>query len=312
MEVMKDNEKTSTRRTPVTIQVLESYPNEWYCLLDSGDGRKLEKVGPYILIRPEAEAIWPPALPEKEWSAAHAEFVVTQEKNGGHWEMYKKMPDQWMVSYRGLQIRLEIGNTKQIGIFPEQSVHWEWMENRIKHQGRKLKVLNLFGYTGVASLAAAKSGATVTHLDASKKSVGWGMDNQKLSHLENQPIRWIVDDAIKFVEREARRNSCYDGILLDPPKFGRGPKGEVWEFYKLIPNLLQACRAILTPEPDFVILTAYAVKASSITLKNAMDDLMKKYAGSSTAGELTLVEKSGDRRLPTSIFVRWQADQLGD
>ncbi len=202
-----------------------------------------------LLIRPEAEAIWPPALPDKDWAAAHAEFVVTQEKNGGHWEKYKKMPDEWMISYRGLQIRLEIGNSKQIGIFPEQSVHWEWMDERIRHQDKQLKVLNLFGYTGVASLVAAKAGATVTHLDASKKSVGWGMDNQKFSRLENQPIRWIVDDAIKFVEREARRHSYYDGILLDPPKFGRGPKGEVWEFYKLIPNLLQACRSNFNAYP---------------------------------------------------------------
>jgi len=305
---MNEFKPDTGRQLSSMIKVLESYPNEWYCLLDSGDGRKLEKAGPYILIRPEAEAIWSPALSGKAWADVHAEFVVTQEKNGGHWEKYKKIPDQWLVPYRGMQIRLEVGNTKQIGIFPEQSVHWEWMDERIRNHTKKIRVLNLFGYTGIASLAAAKAGAEVTHLDASKKAIGWGMDNQKLSHLESASIRWIVDDAIKFVEREARRKSYYDGILLDPPKFGRGPKGEVWEFYKLIPNLLQACRNILKPEPDFVILTAYAVKASSITLKNAMQDLMKNYAGSSIAGELTLVEKSAGRRLPTSIFVRWQAE----
>ena len=294
-----------------TITVLETYPQEWYTLLDSGDGRKLEQVGPYTLIRPEAEAIWQPAYNPAKWNAAHAEFVVTNEKNGGHWEKYKKIPEEWQVECSGLQLRMEIGNSKQIGIFPEQIAHWDWMKSRIHTSRRPMRVLNLFGYTGVASLAAAQAGAKVTHLDASKKAVGWGMENQKRSHLDQSSIRWLVDDAIKFVQREARRDSRYEGILLDPPKFGRGPKGEVWEFYKLIPNLLQSCKAILALEPDFIILTAYAVKASSITLQNAMDELMQGYRGTTTAGELTIVEKSVGRRLPTSIFVRWQADNTG-
>jgi 23S rRNA (cytosine1962-C5)-methyltransferase len=307
---MKKNLQENHRSNCITV--LESQPQDWYSLLDSGDGRKLEKVGPYILIRPEAEAIWQPALSPNEWKSAHAEFVVTTEKNGGHWDSYKKHPDEWQIACNGLNLRLEIGNSKQIGIFPEQSAHWEWMQACIRASKKPLRVLNLFGYTGVASLAAAQAGAKVTHLDASRKAIGWGMQNQKLSGLEQASIRWLVDDAIKFVEREARRNVEYEGILLDPPKFGRGPKGEVWEFYKLIPNLLQACKEILSPQAEFVILTAYAVKASSITLQNAMEELMQDRRGKTTAGELTIVEKSAGRRLPTSIFVRWQANQEGE
>jgi 23S rRNA (cytosine1962-C5)-methyltransferase len=305
IEKMKEENQDKSK---IKLEVLEAYPNEWYTLLDSGDGRKLEKAGPYTIIRPEAEAIWQPALGKKQWQDAHAEFIVTSEKNGGHWETYKKVPESWLVSYRGMQIRLELGNSKQIGAFPEQTVHWEWMEKRIQQSNKPLRVLNLFGYTGMASLAAAKAGAEVIHVDASKRAVQWGKENQTYSHLEHATIRWLVDDAIKFVQREARRESFYDGILLDPPKFGRGPKGEVWEFYKLIPNLLQSCKEILTTQPDFVIMTAYAVKASSITLQNAMNEIMQGYAGNTSAGELTLVEKSAGRRLATSIYVRWQAD----
>jgi 23S rRNA (cytosine1962-C5)-methyltransferase len=301
--------KELNQKSKMNLEVLEAYPNEWYSLLDSGDGRKLEKAGPYTIIRPEAEAIWKPALGKNQWQNAHAEFVVTSEKNGGHWETYKKIPDTWLVSYQGIQVRLELGNSKQIGGFPEQTVHWEWMANRIQASKRPLRVLNLFGYTGMASLVAAKAGAEVTHVDASKKAVQWGKENQNVSNLDHAYIRWLVDDAIKFVQREARRESFYDGILLDPPKFGRGPKGEVWEFYKLIPNLLESCKNILTPKPDFVIMTAYAVKASSITLHNAMNEIMQGYNGRISAGELTLVEKSAGRRLSTSIYVRWQADR---
>nr|MBI9047573.1 class I SAM-dependent methyltransferase [Anaerolineaceae bacterium] len=169
---MKESQTNNVEISKLNIDVLEAYPNDLYRLLDSGDGRKLEKAGPYTFIRPEAEAIWQPALGQNKWKEAHAEFVVTQEKNGGHWETYKKIPDQWLVPYHGLQIRLELGNSKQIGAFPEQTVHWEWMEKRIQQSKKPLKILNLFGYTGMASLIAAQAGAEVTHVDASKKAIG--------------------------------------------------------------------------------------------------------------------------------------------
>ena len=175
----------------------------------------------------------------------------------------------------------------------------------IEKAGRPLKVLNLFGYTGLASLAASRAGAKVTHLDASHKVISWAKENQELSGLSQRPIRWIVDDALKFVQREGRRGAHYDGLILDPPKFGRGPKGEVWEFYKLIPMLLQACRGVLSPNPCFVALTAYAVKASALTLFYAMQEMMQGKGGKTTAGEIVLQEKSAARLLSMAIYARW-------
>lgn len=168
-----------------------------------------------------------------------------------------------------------------------------------------MQVLNLFGYTGVATLAAASAGAKVTHVDASKKVVGWARENQELSGLAEKPVRWIVDDALKYIQRDARRGVVYDGLILDPPKFGRGPKGEVWEFYKLLPELLQACRQVLAPKPRFVLLTAYAVKASALTLYYAIDEVMQGFAGQTEAGEVLLQEKSAGRLLSMAIFGRW-------
>ena len=169
-------------------------------------------------------------------------------------------------------------------------------------------MLNLFGYTGLATLAAAQAGASVTHVDASKKSVAWGRENQALSHLEGTPVRWIVDDAIKFTQREARRGSRYEGILLDPPKFGRGPKGEVWEFFKLLPELLDACRAVLSEHPLFVVITAYAIRASALSLYNSLTETMDGFGGQASAGELTLREQSAGRLLSMAIYARWWSD----
>ena len=193
-------------------------------------------------------------------------------------------------------------------MFPEQSSHWDWIEEKIERARRPVKVLNLFGYTGLATLAAARAGAQVTHVDASRKVVEWAKENAMASNLSEKPVRWLVDDALKFVQREARRESFYDGILLDPPKFGRGPKGEVWEFYKLISELLEACRQILTPQPLFVVMTAYAVKASAVTLHQAVEEMMSEHGGVVSAGELVLKEKSAERYLATAIYARWQAN----
>jgi 23S rRNA (cytosine1962-C5)-methyltransferase len=291
--------------TSPNLTVLTSPEWKDYTLLDSGNGYKLEQLGPHRLIRPEAEAIWKPALPDKEWKLAQAEFKPSPEENGGHWEMKRPLPERWGVEYRGLRAWAQLSASRHVGVFPEQGSGWDWIEGQVKSAGRPVKVLNLFGYTGMATLAAARAGAQVTHIDASPKAIAWARDNQVLSGLAERPIRWIVDDALKFVEREARRGSLYEGLVLDPPKFGRGPKGEVWEFYKLIPELLQACRQALSARPRFVLLTAYAVKASALTLQYAVQEMMAGLSGEICAGEIALVEKSAGRLLSTAIFTRW-------
>jgi len=297
--------KKTTRGIP-QLAVLAS-PWKEYELLDSGNGLKLERFGAYQLIRPEAEAIWRPAWPEAKWKNANATFVTNDELHGGHWEVNGELPKRWLISYNDLKLWMQTSGSRQVGVFPEQSSHWDWIEEQINYAKRPTKVLNLFGYTGMASLAAAHAGSQVTHVDASRKVVEWGKENQMASGLGEKPVRWLVDDVLKFVQREERRESFYDGIILDPPKFGRGPKGEVWEFYKLIPELLEACRRILTPNPLFVVMTAYAVKASPVTLYQAMDEMMTAHKGRVMAGELVLEEKSAGRYLSTAIFARWDA-----
>ena len=286
--------------------VLQSSP-EWkdYELVDSGSGWKLERYGRYLLKRPEPEAIWQPALPEKTWNNASAVFRPSPEENGGHWETFKPVDERWSMSYKELKFWTQLSASRHLGVFPEQAGQWDWLGARVRAASQPPQVLNLFGYTGLASLAAAAAGGRVTHVDASRKVVSWARENLELSGLGNYAVRWIVDDVLKFVQREARRGAQYDGIILDPPKFGRGPKGEIWEFYKLLPNLLESCRQILSPRPCFVLLTAYAVKASAITLYYAMDEMMRAWDGQVEAGEVVLDEKSAGRVLSMAIFARW-------
>ena len=283
-----------------------------YALLDSGDGLKLERFGKYTFVRPEAQAMWARALSPAEWSNVHAVFQPTAEESGGHWIPKKKMEEKWALSYplsNGTDLRFWTMTTpgRHLGVFPEVAAHWDFMADSIKRAGRPPKVLNLFGYTGLASLAAAAAGAHVTHVDASKKSVAWARENQSLSKLDDKPIRWIVDDAVKYVEREARRGSKYDGIILDPPKFGRGPKGEVWEVYKSLPSLLAACRAILSDDPLFLAVTVYAVRASAIHVAQVVDEMMSDFKGSLDAGELVTREQSANRLLSQAVYARWSA-----
>ncbi len=290
---------------PPQLHIITSPEWEDYALLDSGQGLKLERYGDYLLVRPEAEAIWKPALPTETWARAHARFQPLSEESGGTWELSKPVPERWMVRYKNLRCWIQRSTSRHVGLFPEQASQWDWIQERIRAAGRPIHVLSLFGYTGLATLAAAQAGARVTHVDASRKAITWARENQSLSGLQEAPIRWIVDDALKFVQREARRGHRYEGLILDPPKFGRGPKGEVWEFYKLLPVLLQACREVLAPEPVFVILTAYAVKASAITLYYAISEMMSTWKGHTEAGEVALIETSAGRLLPTAIFARW-------
>ena len=298
-----------------TCTLLEAAKWREYELLDSGGGVKLERFGKYIFERPEPQAIWSRALPESEWEQAHAIFQPTGEESGGHWNFKKKVEEKWAISYPlaslaaqgGLRFWVMPTPGRHLGVFPEAAPHWDWLSELIQQRSDKnINVLNLFGYTGLATLAAAAAGAKVTHVDASKKSVSWARENQALSNLGEKPIRWIVDDALKFVEREARRGIKYDGIILDPPKFGRGPKGEVWEVYKSLPNLLSACHACLSDRPLFAAITIYAVRASAIHAAQALDETMKQYHGTLDSGEMATRESSANRLLSQAVYARWQ------
>ncbi len=301
-----------------TFSLLES-PN-WsdYALLDSGDGLKMERFGSYTFVRPEVQAMWSRALPEKEWAQAHAVFQPTSEESGGHWKFKKKVAEKWEMGYgldltpgpspeRRGELKFWAMTTpgRHLGVFPECAAHWDWSADLIQKAKRPIKVLNLFGYTGLATLAAAAAGAQVTHLDASKKAVAWARNNQALSGLTEKPVRWIVDDALKFVQREGRRGNKYDGILLDPPKFGRGPKGEVWEIYKSLPGLLESCRQVLSDKPLFVVVTVYAVQASAIHVGQALQDMMSMFDGNVENGELVTREQSAGRLLSQAVYARW-------
>ena len=310
--------------TPFTL--LESAHWTDYALLDSGDGLKLERFGKYVFVRPESQAMWRRSL-TAEWKNAHAVFVPTGEESGGHWDFKQKVEEKWEMKYILDPSQVERGELRfwamttpgrHLGVFPEVAAHWDWFSGLIHQrvhapapgagtggENRETNVLNLFGYTGLASLTAAAAGAKVTHVDASRKSVNWARENQALSNLGEKPIRWIVDDALKFVQREARRGVKYDGIILDPPKFGRGPKGEVWEVYKSLPSLLEACRECLSKDPLFIVTTVYAVRASAIHVAQAMDDMMKGFGGKIEMGELVTREQSAGRLLSQAVYARW-------
>jgi len=293
------------------FNLLETTHWKDYTLLDSGDGLKLERFGKYVFVRPESQAMWKRSL-TSEWKNADAVFVPTGEESGGHWDWKRKADEQWPMQYplphsdQGITFKAMTTPGRHLGVFPEVAAHWDWFSGLIAQSKREVNVLNLFGYTGLASLAAAAAGAKVTHVDASKKSVGWARENQALSRLTEAPIRWIVDDALKFVQREARRGAKYDGIILDPPKFGRGPKGEVWEVYKSLPTLLEACRECLGEHPLFVVTTIYAVRASAIHVAQAMDDMMSGFGGRIEMGELVTREQSAGRLLSQAVYARWE------
>lgn len=276
-----------------------------YELLDSGNKYKLERVGNYTIVRSEPRAWWEKTLSQEEWDKAVA---VYEREDKGAWAFKEEIPESFDLSLNEFTIKAKFTKTsKHLGFFPEQSAHWEWMSEKIRSAGREVNVLNLFGYTGLGTFAAAKAGAKVTHVDASKAVVEWARENQTLSGLTEAPIRWIVDDAMKFVRREANRGVLYDAIILDPPAFGRGFQGQVWKIERDLPALLAECKKVLSPQPLFVILTSYAIDASSLSLKNLVADLMKDHGGTTTAGELALPHTSSDKLLPLSIYASWSA-----
>jgi len=274
-----------------------------YGLIDSGHGRKLERYGKYRFIRPEPQAMWAPA--SEEWDA-DAEFIPgSDEEGGGRWQFTREVPrDGWPLAWR--EVRFTAQNTpfRHLGFFPDMAPVWDWMRGRIDGMDAP-ECMNLFGYTGVGTLALAAAGARVTHVDASKKSVAEGKANAALSKMTDKPTRWMIDDAGKFVAREIRRGRRYDGIILDPPKWGRGPNGEVWKLEEGLPGLIADCRQLLDAESRFLFLTVYAVRMSALAIGELVRQHFADLGGTVEAGELTVREEARGLMLPTAIFARW-------
>lgn len=291
-----------------TALLLETDGLDDYRLVDSGHGRKLERFGAVTLIRPEEQAIWAPRLPDATWDKADAAFTGdTDEEGAGRWKRRAGLDEEWICRHGALKFACRFTSFRHVGAFPEQEAHWRVMQERLPAMGEKPQVLNLFGYTGLASLIAASAGAEVTHVDASKKAIAWARENQVLSGLEDRPVRWICEDAMKFVAREVRRGKRYQCILLDPPKFGRGPKNEVWRVFDHLPEMIDMCRQLIDPERGLLLLTSYAIRSSFLMLEElCMDGLVAPLGGKLDSGELVLRGEDG-RRLSTSLFARWSA-----
>ncbi|WP_346432620.1 class I SAM-dependent rRNA methyltransferase [Pseudohoeflea coraliihabitans] len=294
--------------------ILETGADPGYELLDSGDAEKLERYGSLTVVRPEAQALWPRRRGETEWALADATFTGNTDEDGaGRWAFGREpLGETWPMNLMGVDFWGRLTSFRHVGVFPEQLAHWRYMAEQIRTRQGPVRVLNLFGYTGVATLIGAQAGAEVTHVDASKKAIGWARENQALAGLDRKPIRWICDDAMKFLLREERRGHHYDLILTDPPKFGRGPNGEVWQLFDHLPLMLDLCRALLTPRPIGLVLTAYSIRASFYSIHELMRETMRGAGGLVESGELVLREAEAGpqeaRTLSTSLFSRWTPD----
>lgn len=300
-------------RIDASVTPLIAPPWDGYALIDSGRGRKLERYGEVIVNRPEPQALWEPSLPEPVWDEAHAAFCNTgdDDSDSGKWKILRPCPEEWPVTWKGLTFICRLMSFRHMGLFPEQLTHWDWVAEKIRRTGGQPNILNLFAYTGAATLSAAQAGAQVTHLDASKKAIQWGKDNQAASGLSDAPIRWICDDAKAFVAREIRRGKTYDGIILDPPKFGRGPDGERWQIETDLIDILKDCVELLGDKDSFLVLTAYAMRLSSMSIAAALQDALTGRGGAIEQGEL-LIAQTGDstkpRFLSTSLYARWSGE----
>ena len=285
-------------------------PTPWrdYELIDSGNGQKLERFGSYYLVRPEPQAIWEPALPRSEWQRTDATFLRGSSEDGpGQWQLHRSLPEQWLLHHHNLSFWVRLTPFKHTGVFPEHSAHWPWLQERVRAMSAQPNVLSLFGYTGLSSLFAAQLGARVCHVDASKPATRWAQENQQASRLEQHPIRWIVDDVMKFVAREIRRGARYDLIVMDPPAFGRGPKGEIWRLNEALPRLIALTAQLLSDRPLGVLVSAYATNISSLTIANVLDTYFAQRKGTITAGELVLPSTATNRLLPAAIFACWNS-----
>ena len=285
----------------VTLSTLVAEPWADYGLVDSGHGRKLERYGRYRFIRPEPQAMWAPASPD--WDA-DGEFIPgSDEEGGGRWQFARPVPrDGWDLSWDEVRFRAQCTPFRHLAFFPDMAPQWAWMRERL---GEGSEALNLFGYTGVGTLAMAAKGARLTHVDASKKSVEAGKANAALSGMADEPIRWMVDDAAKFAAREVRRGRRYDGIILDPPKFGRGPAGEIWRLEEGLPGLIADCRKLLDADSSFLVLTAYAVRMSALAIGELLNQALGDLGGQVECGDMAVREEARGLLLPTAIFARW-------
>lgn len=271
-----------------------------YTLLDSGEGERLERFGKYLIVKPDPSAVWDKSLPQADWQKANAVF----DKFTRNWKTDQNFPEKWQVVYKTLKFWLKLTPFKHTGLFPEQHLQWDFVVEQIKTK-KNATLLNLFGYTGALSLAGASAGATVTHIDASRPALTWARENQILSGLDNATIRYIPEDSILFTQREIKRGNKYDAIILDPPVYGHGPKGEVWDFNKHFPILLDNCLQLLSDKPLFILVNAYAVSISSISLGNILMSKTKALGGKVVSGEVGLEEATGGRILSTGIYALW-------
>lgn len=280
-----------------------------YEVIDTSAGEKLEKWGKYTLLRPDPQVIWdtPKKLPE--WRKLNGHYHRSQ-KGGGEWEFFD-LPQEWTISYRDLRFNLKPFSFKHTGLFPEQAVNWDWFSDIIKKANRPVKVLNLFAYTGGATLSAAKAGASVTHVDASKGMVGWAKENAATSGLSEAPIRWLVDDCVKFVEREIRRGNKYDGIIMDPPSYGRGPKGEIWKIEESIYPFVQLCEQLLSDDALFMLINSYTTGLQPAVLTYMLSTaIASKHGGKVISDEIGLPVRSNSLVLPCGASGRWTSDSI--
>ena len=277
-----------------------------YEILECGDGLKKERWGDIILVRPDPQIIWP--LKSGDWSEYDA-YYQRSKKGGGRWDFRRKIPEFWVVHYRQSQFKIRPTDFKHTGLFPEQAVNWDWFSSIINRSKRTPNILNLFAYTGGATIAAAHTGAKVCHVDAAKGMMAWARENAALSGLQTAPIRYIVEDCLKFVERELRRGNQYDAIIMDPPSYGRGKKGEIWQFENDLWGLLQKCRKLLSPQPLFFLVNAYTTGISSTVVGNLLRDTLDGLPGSVTSGEIGLPVSDSRNTLPCGLYARWTPAQ---
>lgn len=279
-----------------------------YEVIDTSTGEKLERWGDYILVRPDPQVIWKTEKKHKGWKKMNGHYHRSQ-KGGGEWEFFD-LPEQWSINYGDLTFQLKPFSFKHTGLFPEQAVNWDWFGDKIRKAGRPIKVLNLFAYTGGATLAAAAAGASVTHVDASKGMVTWAKENARSSGLEEAPIRWLVDDCVKFVEREIRRGNKYDGIIMDPPSYGRGPKGEIWKIEDSIHDFVKLCTQILSDDALFFLINSYTTGLAPAVLTYMLStEIQAKRGGTVMADEIGLPVSSNGLVLPCGASGRWESDK---
>lgn len=292
------------------LKILKTEVSKDYELIDSGEGEKLERFGQYILRRPDPQALWKKNLAEQLWRQADASFLRPPSGRAGtgetgKWKTKAGMPKEWKMEMLNLKFLIKPTPFKHVGLFPEQEPNWIWIKEKIKKSGRAVKVLNLFGYTGGATLAVLSAGGEAVHVDGSKSAINWAKQNAEISDLGKAKVRWIEDDARKFVQREIKRGNKYDAIIMDPPAFGHGANNEVWKIEEDFINLLDMCQEILSDNPLFVLVNGYSAGYSAVAYENSLQELVKKFGGQVECGELTVKESKSNRLLPAGIFARW-------